>query len=77
MWLDRLIQVAFTPDPGTPDDARSVARMNLVDLLGEIETALDSGALMDGYTKAHLMDSHARALTALEPGYELEVMKGR
>ena len=32
---------------------------------------------MDGYTKAHLMDCHARAVTAIESGYQLEVMKGR
>jgi hypothetical protein len=74
LWLDRLIEVAFTPDPGTPDDARAAARMHLMDLEKKIDARL-AGGVADGITRAHLTDSQARIQTALRAGYELEVMK--
>ncbi len=75
MWLDRLIEVAFTPEDGMPADASAVARMVLLELDAKIDGALEHGATLDGYTKAHLIDCDARIRTAFEAGYQLELLK--
>jgi hypothetical protein len=48
-----------------PEDARSFARANLVQLSEEIESALDDGTL-DAPSRAHLDECHARVEAALE-----------
>jgi hypothetical protein len=77
LWLDRLIDIAFLPQNGTPEDARSLARMQLMDLQERIGNALASSPSLDTYTKAHLVDSQARIETAVEAGYQLEVIQGK
>jgi hypothetical protein len=52
-----------------PEDARSFARANLVTLGDHIESALKESGL-DAETRAHLDESHARILAALEAGVE-------
>jgi hypothetical protein len=69
--------VAFTPAPGTPEDARSLARMQLMDLQDRMGDALASSAPLDTYTRAHLMDCQARIETAMKAGYQLEVIESR
>ncbi|MBV8150929.1 MAG: zinc-dependent metalloprotease [Candidatus Eremiobacteraeota bacterium] len=51
-YAARLGRLATTPDPGTPYDAQSLARYELVDLAGRIGTALHGAR--DVQTKAHL-----------------------
>jgi hypothetical protein len=64
--LDRLIQVMNAPPAGTPEDARSIARWNLISLekrIGSVATARAAG--MEEATKAYLDDSRARIKRAL------------
>lgn len=65
--LDRLIMVMNYPSPGTPEDARSLARANLVNLDKRMTTALTTrSAGMDETTKAYLEDSRARIRRSLD-----------
>lgn len=65
--LDRLIMVMNYPSFGTPEDARSLARANLVNLEKRMTTALTTRAAgMEETTKAYLEDSRARIRRALD-----------
>jgi hypothetical protein len=51
---------------GSPEDARTLTRMHLQNLDGQIKTLLEAqGLKLDDYTKAHLLDSQARIKAAL------------
>jgi hypothetical protein len=63
--LRRLIQIVLRPEEGTPEDAVTLARADLVDLRGKIEKAL-SGGQLDGVNRAHLEETRARIQQALE-----------
>jgi hypothetical protein len=64
--LDRLIILTNTPPAGTPDDARSLARANLVTVEKRIGSVLlVRAAGMDEATKAFLDESRARIKRAL------------
>lgn len=54
-------------DPSWPDDARAAARLELTEMVGQIDAALGAGTL-DRSTKAHYLDSRARIDAALELG---------
>jgi hypothetical protein len=64
VYLVELLRMVVNPVPGTPDDARTVARMTLTDLRGRLGRALASSGL-DTYTRAHYADSRARIEQAL------------
>jgi hypothetical protein len=64
MYLGELMQLHVSPNPGTPDDARAIARVTLVDLNGRLTRALSAGGL-DAYTRAHYADSRAKIEQAL------------
>lgn len=55
-----------------PEDARSLARVELSDLSHDIERALRSGGLPE-MTAAHLAESRARIERALEASISLEL----
>jgi hypothetical protein len=58
--------MVVSPAPGTPEDARAVARVTLTDLGGRLDRALAGNRTgLDGYTKAHLLDSRERIAQAL------------
>ena len=40
LYLNALIQMAVSPAPGTPEDARALARMTLAGLGGDLDRAL-------------------------------------
>jgi hypothetical protein len=62
-----LIRLVVNPAPGTPEDARAIARQTLIDLRGDIERALARpGEKLDAYTRAHLADSRERIDQALQ-----------
>ncbi len=53
-------------DTGVPEDARTLTRMHLQTIDGQIKTLLEAqGLKLDDYTKAHLLDSQARIRAAL------------
>lgn len=63
--LNQLIRLVLKPKPGTPEDAVTLARADLVDLQGRIDRALASGQL-DYTTRAHLEETRARIRQTLE-----------
>jgi hypothetical protein len=70
MYVDHLIRIMLDvrPSPSTrpaPEDARSLARLELTELSGRIGSALESASL-DRTTRAHLMESKARIDEALD-----------
>src|SRR3989449_2113125 len=65
MYLARLLQMVVTPEPGMPEDARTVARATLASLSGALGRALAPANELDGYTQAHFADSRQRIEQAL------------
>jgi len=65
LYLDRLLRMVVTPEPGTPEDARTVARATLVGLSAALGRALAPANELDGYTQAHFADSRQRIRQAL------------
>jgi len=64
MYLVELLRMVVNPVPGTPEDARTVARVTLTDLSARLNRALGTSGL-DGYTRAHYTDSRERIEQAL------------
>jgi hypothetical protein len=60
MYLNRLLGLYLSPAPGTPEDARTLARASLVELERQLDHALDAKSHLDAYTRAHLDDSRER-----------------
>ncbi|HXF96111.1 MAG TPA: zinc-dependent metalloprotease, partial [Gemmatimonadales bacterium] len=65
-YLGMLIRMVVSPRPGLPEDARTVARVTLVELAAGMERALAHRDRLDAYTVAHLLDSRERIRQALE-----------
>ena len=62
-----MVRMVVSPAAGTPEDARALARVTLVELEGRLAHALDDDrASLDAYTRAHLVDSRERVTQALE-----------
>jgi hypothetical protein len=71
-YVDAMTTLIVTPADRTPADARSVARMQLHEVLGQVERSLSGSANLDAYTTAHLRESTARIQKTLEAGLEAE-----
>lgn len=67
--LSILIHFVVSQGGGVPEDARTLARADLSDILRGVDRALGSGAI-DNMTRAHLEETKARAEAALEAGLE-------
>ncbi|MGH7499542.1 MAG: zinc-dependent metalloprotease [Gemmatimonadales bacterium] len=69
LHLNTMIRLAINPAPGTPEDARALARMTLSSLGADLDRALAGPkADLDTYTRAHLIDSRQRIAQALDAG---------
>ena len=67
LYLNALIQMAVSPPPGTPEDARALARATLAGLGGDLDRALAVPRPdLDAYTRAHLADARERIARALD-----------
>ena len=67
LHLNAMIQMAVNPAPGTPEDARALARTTLAGLGGDIDRAMVIPRPdLDAYTRAHLMDARDRISRALD-----------
>ena len=67
LHLNAMVRLALNPAPGTPEDARALARMTLAGLGGDIDRVMAVPRPdMDAYTRAHLVDSRERISRALE-----------
>lgn len=65
--LNAMVRMVVGPAPGTPEDARALARATLADLEDRLAHALDDDrAMLDAYTRAHLADSRERIARALD-----------
>jgi hypothetical protein len=76
MYVDHLtrIMLDIRPTPSSrpaPEDARSLARLELIELSGRIGTALQSASL-DRTTKAHLTESKVRIDEALDVTFTVD-----
>jgi hypothetical protein len=67
LYLNALIQTAVSPLPGTPEDARALARVTLEGLGDDLDRALAIPRPdLDAYTRAHLTDTRDRIARALD-----------
>jgi hypothetical protein len=67
LYLNALVQMAVSPVPGTPEDARALARVTLFGLGADIDRALAVPRTdLDPYTRAHLTDARDRIGRALD-----------
>jgi hypothetical protein len=67
LHLNAMVRMVVSPRPGTPEDARALARATLMTLERQLAHALDDDrASLDSYTRAHLADSRQRVARALE-----------
>ena len=67
--LDRLTRMVVSPPPGTPEDACTLARADLLKIGAAIEGSL-SGVGLDETTRAHLDETRARIIAAVEAGIQ-------
>jgi hypothetical protein len=66
LHLNAMVRMVVAPAPGTPEDARTIARMTLSDLGVRLDRALQHRTDLDDYTRAHLLDSRERIEQALD-----------
>jgi hypothetical protein len=71
-YVDRLAGLMVAPPPGTPDDARALARLQLTRIDGRASRTLAGELPLGDYTRAHLMESRARIKRALEAGRDAD-----
>ena len=71
--LKQLIKLVLSADSGTPEDARSLARLHLTQISNKLKTLLqDSKAKLDDYSVAHLEESQVRVEKALNANFNVE-----
>jgi hypothetical protein len=70
-YVDRLANMLVQPDPRTPDDARALARLQLVRIDARSQRGLRAAGLGDN-THAHLLETRARIKRALEAKREAD-----
>jgi hypothetical protein len=67
LHLNALMRMVLAPAPGTPEDARTLARATLVDLGARIDRVPENQRdALDAYTRAHLADTRERIAQALD-----------
>ena len=71
-YVDRMAALVVAPPPGTPDDARALARLQLARIDSRASRALVAATPLGDYTRAHLMETRARIKRALEAGREAD-----
>ena len=71
--LKQLIKLVLAADNGTPEDARSLARLHLSQINSRIQDVLQkSKPQLDDYTVAHLEESQVRVGKALDANFEVQ-----
>jgi hypothetical protein len=67
LHLNTMTRLALAPAPGTPEDARALARVTLTSLATDLDRVLGTPRPdLDAYTRAHLVDSRQRIRQALD-----------
>ena len=71
--LKQLIKLILDADSGTPEDARSLARLHLGQINSKIQRVLQNArGNLDDYSFAHLEESQARVEKALDASFRVE-----
>ena len=71
--LKQLIKLVLEADNGTPEDARSLARLHLGQINTQIQRALQNGqGKLDDYSLAHLQESQVRVTKTLDAGFQVQ-----
>lgn len=71
--LKQLIKLVLAADSGTPEDARSLARLHLTQINNRLKDVLQSSkAKLDEYSVAHLEESQDRVDKALAANFNVE-----
>ena len=71
-YVDRLASLVVSPPPGTPDDARALARLQLSRIDGRAARTLSGEAPVGDYVRAHLLETRARIKRAAEAGRDAD-----
>jgi len=72
--LDILARILVSPAPGVPEDARTLARADLADILKDVGATLKSpAARLDRITRAHLEETKGRIEATLDAKVEREL----
>jgi len=75
--LTTLIGLAVQSDPAVPEDARTLARADLIEIRRGIDALLGRAgkpaAALDAVTRAHLDETRARITAALEAGMQRQL----
>jgi hypothetical protein len=71
-YVDKLAALVVSPAPGTPDDARALARLQLTRIDQRITTAMAGKTTLGDYTRAHFLETRARIKRALEAQRETD-----
>ena len=74
MHLEKLVTLAVSPPPGTPEDARTLARADLIEIRHRVDATLASENI-NAMTRAHLDETKARINAALAAGMERQIPK--
>lgn len=71
--LKQLIKLVLEADSGTPEDARSLARLHLGQIKSKIQRVLQNArGNLDDYSFAHLEESQVRVEKALDANFRVE-----
>ena len=71
--LKQLVKLVLDADSGTPEDARSLARLHLGQINSKIQRALQNGrGDLDDYSLAHLEESQVRVEKALDASFQVQ-----
>jgi uncharacterized protein DUF4953 len=71
-FVDRMATYVVEPPPGTPDDARALARLALTRIDARCTRALAAGTPLGDNTRAHLLETRARIQRALDASRETD-----
>ena len=71
--LKQLIKLVLEADSGTPEDARSLARLHLEEINTQIQRVLQNAqGRLDDYSLAHLKESQVRIAKALDASFQVQ-----
>ena len=71
--LKQLIKLVLEADSGTPEDARSLARLHLEEINTQIQRVLQNAqGRLDDYSLAHLKESQVRVTKALDASFQVQ-----
>ncbi|MDE0465845.1 MAG: zinc-dependent metalloprotease [Candidatus Poribacteria bacterium] len=71
--LKQLIKLVLEADSGTPEDARSLARLHLEEINTQIQRVLQNAqGRLDDYSLAHLKESQVRVAKALDASFQVQ-----